>query len=68
MAGIGLPDGDDVEHARAAELVTQSGTPESPARSTSSQIIPAFITHLENEKSEGGRIGEAIPRIGSDRW
>ena len=42
-------------------------TPERPARSTSSQIMPAFITHLENEKSDGGRIGEAIARIGSLR-
>jgi hypothetical protein len=43
-------------------------TPESPARSTSSQIIPAFITHFEYEKSEGGTIGQARPRIGSSRW
>src|SRR5215831_4811270 len=43
-------------------------TPERPARSTSSQIMPAFMTHFEKEKSEGGRIGEAIERIGSLRW
>ena len=42
-------------------------TPDSPARSTSSQIMPAFITHLLKEKSDGGRIGEAMPRIGSLR-
>ena len=42
-------------------------TPDRPARSTSSQIMPAFITHLLNEKSDGGRIGEAIERIGSLR-
>ena len=30
--------------------------------------MPAFITHLLNEKSDGGRIGEAIERIGSWRW
>src|SRR5689334_19810836 len=27
-------------------------TPDTPARSTSSQIMPDFITHLENEKSD----------------
>jgi len=43
-------------------------TPGSPARSTSSQIMPAFITHFEYEKSEGGTIGHARPRIGSSRW
>src|SRR5215813_732808 len=42
-----------------------SVTPERPARSTSSQIMPAFITHLLKEKSDGGRIGEAMPRIAS---
>jgi hypothetical protein len=43
-------------------------TPARPARSTSSQIMPAFITHFEYEKSEGGTIGQASPRIGSLRW
>src|SRR2546422_861338 len=38
-------------------------TPERPARSISSQIMPAFMTHLEYEKSEGGSIGQARPRI-----
>ena len=42
-------------------------TPDSPARSTSSQIMPAFMTHFENEKSDGGRIGEAMPSTGSLR-
>jgi hypothetical protein len=29
--------------------------------------MPAFITHLLKEKSDGGRIGEAIEMIGSLR-
>jgi len=29
--------------------------------------MPAFITHLLKEKSDGGRIGDAIERIGSLR-
>src|SRR5947199_363494 len=43
------------------------GPPERPARSTAAQIMPAFITHLLKEKSDGGRIGEAMPRMGSSR-
>ena len=61
MARISLLDGDYVEHARATEFMHHTPvTPDRPARSTSSQIMPAFITHLLNEKSDGGCIGDAI--------
>ena len=53
--------------AQPASCTHTPFTPESPARSTSSQIMPAFITHLEYEKSDGGTIGQARPRIGSLR-
>src|SRR2546423_15420934 len=53
--------------AQPASCTQTPLTPPRPARSTSSQIMPAFITHLEYEKSDGGTIGQARPRIGSWR-
>jgi len=47
MPGVGLLDGDDVEPSRRHRLVHQTPfTRRSTRASTSSQIIPAFITHL----------------------
>ena len=42
-------------------------TPDSPALSISSQIMPDCTMHLANETSVGGRIGDAMVRIGSLR-
>src|SRR6185436_19636884 len=53
--------------AQPASCTQTPFTPPRPARSTSSQIMPAFITHLEYEKSDGGTMGQASPRIGSLR-